>query len=186
MTKQQVSILRVLNDGNALTRKQIAETIYGKGCDQARIYNALEKLYVNPQHLQRFVGRFFMIVNDGGIRKEYRQIVAMDSACKVHIFRIHEESFVEKSCLLHRLCAEKHKAPAEVWDIHEAVVARSMHLVSAIAPPHPFCRKESPAKHIKWRRQQFAKMLELSVRIGNPGHQRSYFGMLRNELQHCF
>lgn len=142
--------------------------------------------YVNPQHLQRFVGRFFMIVNDGGIRKEYRQIVAMDSACKVHIFRIHEESFVEKSCLLHRLCAEKHKAPAEVWDIHEAVVARSMHLVSAIAPPHPFCRKESPAKHIKWRRQQFAKMLELSVRIGNPGHQRSYFGMLRNELQHCF
>lgn len=55
MTKQQVSILRVLNDGNALTRKQIAETIYGEGCDQARIYNALEKLVEEGTVIKRGV-----------------------------------------------------------------------------------------------------------------------------------
>lgn len=44
MTGQQIKILDVLNKGNALTRRQIAEMIYGEGCDQARIYSALEKL----------------------------------------------------------------------------------------------------------------------------------------------
>ena len=58
---------------------------------------------VNPQHLQGFVGCFFMIVDNGGMREEDRQIVAMDAACEVHIFGVHKESFVEESCLLHRL-----------------------------------------------------------------------------------
>lgn len=44
MTGQQMKILDVLNKGNVLTRRQIAETIYGEGCDQARIYSALERL----------------------------------------------------------------------------------------------------------------------------------------------
>lgn len=44
MTGQQMKILDVLNKGNVMTRRQIAETIYGEGCDQARIYSALERL----------------------------------------------------------------------------------------------------------------------------------------------
>ena len=46
-----------------------------------------------------------MIVDNGGMREEDRQIVAMDAACEVHIFGVHKESFVEESCLLHRLRA---------------------------------------------------------------------------------
>ena len=96
--------------------------------------------HMYPQHFQRFVGGLCVVMDNGGMWKIDGEVIAMNTASKIHIFGVHEETLIKKSCLLHRLCEEKHEAAAEVWDIHEAVVARSMHLVSAIATVHPFAR----------------------------------------------
>ena len=96
--------------------------------------------YVNPQHLQRFVGGLCVVMDNGGMWEIDGEVIAMNTASKVHILWVHEESFVEKSCLLHRLRTEKHEAAAEIRDIHKAIISRSVHLVSAIATVHPFAR----------------------------------------------
>ena len=106
---------------------------------------------VNPQHLQRLVGRFFMIMDDGGMWEENRQIVAMDAASEIHILGVHEETFVEEACLLHRLRSKQHEAAAEIWDIHDTVIAGGVHLVGLIAAMHPLGREESSAKDIERR-----------------------------------
>lgn len=139
---------------------------------------------VNPQHLQRLVGRFFMIMDDGGMWEENRQIVAMDAASEVHILGVHEESFVEEACLLHRLRSKQHKAAAEIWDIHDTVIAGGVHLVGLIAALHPLGGEESSAKDIKRRGEQLAEALDLSVGINDAGHQRANLRVLRDELQH--
>ena len=125
-----------------------------------------------------------MIVDNGGMREEDRQIVAMDAACEVHIFGVHKESFVEESHLLHRLRTKQHEAATEIGNIHDTVIAGCVHLVGLIATLHPFGREESSAKNIQRRGEQFAEALELSVGISDLGHQRANLGMLRDELQH--
>ena len=139
---------------------------------------------VNPQYLQRLVGRFFMIMDDCSMREENRQIVAMDAASEVHILGVHKESFVEESRLLHRLRAKQHEATTEIRHIHDTIIAGSMHLVGLIAAMHPLGREESSAKDIERRGEQLAKALDLSVGISDAGHQRADLRMLRNELQH--
>ena len=79
-----------------------------------------------------------MIMDNSSMREEDRQIVAMDAASEIHIFRVHEESFVEKSRLLHRLRTKQHEAATEIGNIHQTVIARSMHLIGLIASLHPF------------------------------------------------
>mgnify|MGYP003484477156 CR=1 FL=1 len=59
--------------------------------------------HVNPQHLQRFIGRLLMIMDDSGMRKIDCEIVAMDATSEVHILRIHKETLIEDSGLLNRL-----------------------------------------------------------------------------------
>ena len=81
-----------------------------------------------------------MIVNDGGMREEDRQIVAMDAAGEIHILGVHEESFVEESRLLHSLRTKQHEAATEIRHIHDTIIAGSMHLVGLIATLHPLSR----------------------------------------------
>lgn len=139
---------------------------------------------VNPQHLQRLVGRFFMIMDNGGMWEENRQIVAMDAASEVHILGIHKESFVEEPSLPYRLRSKQHEAAAEIWDIHDTVIAGGVHLVGLIAALHPLGGEESSAKDIERRGEQFAEALNLSVGINDAGHQRADLRVLRDELQH--
>ena len=100
-----------------------------------------------------------MIVNDGGMREEDRQIVAMDAAGEIHILWIHKESLIEQTRFLHRLCAQQHKATAEIRDVHQLVVARAMHLVGLVVLLHPSFGQESSAKHIPRGWKEFAKVL---------------------------
>ena len=61
---------------------------------------------VYPQHFQRFIGFFCMVVDDGGMWEINREIVAMNTTSDVHIFGIHEESLIEEVNFDGSLCAE--------------------------------------------------------------------------------
>lgn len=83
MTEQQIKILQVLNGGNALTRRQIAETIYGAGCDQARIYSALEKLVEEGTVIKRGVRpSYYSVLGEVDLQKS-KESTAISRECYV-------------------------------------------------------------------------------------------------------
>ena len=56
-----------------------------------------------PQHSQRLIRSFRVVVNNGCVWEIDREIVAMDATSEVHILRIHKETLIKESGLLNRL-----------------------------------------------------------------------------------
>ena len=69
------------------------------------------------------VGCFGVVVCDAGIWEEEGEVLLVYSSCKVDIFWVHKESFVEESDLLQGIGSHEHEASAKVWNIHDMVVS---------------------------------------------------------------
>lgn len=138
---------------------------------------------MNPQITQGMIGRLCVMMHNRDRRQEECQVVNMDSASQVQIFRIHEKAFVKEVCSVGGLRTQEHKTAAEVRRVKRTVVAGKTEFVPLGAFSGQKARQEPASNQIPRGRKKFGKVLHGSIGINDLRHDLSDKRILSDEIE---
>lgn len=91
MSEQQTKIYEVLKNGSAFTRRQIADSIYGFGSDQARIYYTLESM-VEAGIVKKFGERPAYYSLSGNVNVSKQEVYKAKTKKELHVVELTSEN----------------------------------------------------------------------------------------------
>ena len=93
-----------------------------------------------PEVAEGVIGRLRVMVHNRDRRQEECQVVAMDSAGEIHIFRVHKIALVEESGFEGCRSTQEHKTATEVRRIKRTIISGKTEFVSLGAFSRPALR----------------------------------------------